>query len=165
MLLSSIASSKRSFSGKKVLTSNTPSLWKGGVCVCRISSPRSRSWPWLQAFSKMLDSRMCSRERTGSISLSPTSPSRAVTVPEIFSRSSLAVALPGESGRFERGQDADRDAGVRAGGIDGKVSGVLQGRQPLGLDAPIGQALLPALGGLCGGLLEAFARRAAPGRG
>ena len=90
-----------------------------------ISSPRSRSLPWLQAFSKILASRICSRERTGSISFRPIRPSRAVTVPEICSRRSSLLSSQGIVRRFERGQNADGSRRLSRG-IDGKLGAVFQ---------------------------------------
>ena len=85
MLLSAIASPKRSFSGKKVSRSKTPTCRKGGFCTAMISCAMSRSSPARQAFSRMVESRMCSRLRTGSASM-PTRPSSADTVPWMRSR-------------------------------------------------------------------------------
>ena len=73
----------------------------------------------------------------------------------------LAVALPGDGRGFERGQDADGDAGIGAGGVDGKVGSVLEGQDAVRADIPACQAVFPALGGFGGGLLDglAFAAR------
>ncbi len=98
MLFRRMARPVRSFSGKNVFTSNTPSLAKGGDWICMISSPRSRLWPWLQALARMLDSRMCSRLWTGSMSFRPVRPSRAVTVPLICSLRASSLPCQGRLG-------------------------------------------------------------------
>jgi len=98
MLLSRMARAARSLTGKKVSMSKTPSFSKGGLWVCRMRSARVRSRPCRQACWKMLLSRMCSRDCTGSISSKPTKVSKAVTVPLIFSNSSCWLPSQGMSG-------------------------------------------------------------------
>ena len=80
------ASAVRSFGGKKVSMSNTPSLRSGGDWTSPISVARSRSRPARQAFSIRFESSTNSRLASGSASI-PISPSRLVTAPSISSRS------------------------------------------------------------------------------
>ena len=81
-----------------------------------ISSPKSRSFAWLHAVSKMLLSKMCSRDRTGSMSVIPISPKIAVTVLEICSRRDSSFPAQARSGaakedKIEIGRPAS-DPGV-----------------------------------------------------
>jgi len=97
MLFSAMARPKRSFSPKKASRSSTPSLRNGGFCTAMISLAMSKSSPARQKCSKMLESRMCSRLRTGSAA-TPISPSSADTVPWIRSRkvsASVSQSRPG----------------------------------------------------------------------
>ncbi len=95
--LSFMASARRSFSGKNVSTSNTPSLRMGGCWISPSSAARSRSRPSRHECSMRLASRMCSRLEIGSASI-PTSPSRPETNPSISSRSASASSSNGTVG-------------------------------------------------------------------
>ena len=55
----------------------------------------------------------------------------------------LGVRLPREVGRAQRADHVERDAGRRAGGVDGHVGGVAERLQPLGADAAPLEALAP----------------------
>ena len=71
-----------------------------------------------------------------------------------FLAQNLPVALPGDVGRFQRGQDADRDARVRAGCVDGELGGIFQRLDAARLDPPIRQPFLPVRCGAFGGLFD-----------
>ena len=83
--LSFMASAVRSFGGKKLSSSNTPSFRIGGVCTCATSVGRSRLLPAIHDVSIRLARRMCSRLESGSASM-PTSPSSPEAYPSISSR-------------------------------------------------------------------------------
>ncbi len=80
-----IASSVRSFGGKKLSISKTPSLRNGGSCTWPISEAMSKSFPALHDFSMMLARRICSRLDRGSGSMS-ANVNRPETNPSISSR-------------------------------------------------------------------------------
>ena len=96
-LLSRVASSKRSFGGKKASRSSAPTLATGGVWICWMSPGRSRSRPSRHAASKSRASRMCSRLWSGSASI-PRRPSRLVAVVAIRSRKSSASSRTAAAG-------------------------------------------------------------------
>ena len=109
-LLIRSASSVRSFAGKKLSTSNTPTLSNGGFCTERISAARSRLSPWRQAASSSADSRMCSRLRIGSASM-PSRPSSPATAEPTRSFSAVAsLATTGSGAANERRIDSGRPA-------------------------------------------------------
>ena len=89
-LLSAIASSSRSFAGKKVSRSNTPTLSNGGFWIAPDQARRGRGRAARSRRRRASsDSRMCSRLRSGSASM-PTSASRPETAAAMRSRSASA---------------------------------------------------------------------------
>ncbi len=104
------ANSVRSFTGKKLSTSNTPTLSNGGFCTERISAARSRFSPLRHAASSSADSRMNSRLRIGSASM-PSRPSRPAAAVPTRSLSAVASFATTESGAAnERRIDSGRPA-------------------------------------------------------
>ncbi len=84
-LLSFIASANRSLAGENDSRSRTPTFWNGGDCTAWITPPMSKSSPPRQAWSRMFESRICSRLEIGSTSM-PMSASRPETAEAIRSR-------------------------------------------------------------------------------
>ena len=102
------ASSVRSFAGKKLSTSNTPTCSNGGFCTERISAARSRLSPLRQAASSRADSRMNSRLLIGSAS-TPSSASSPATAELTRSFSAVAsLATTGSGAANERRMDSGR---------------------------------------------------------
>ena len=63
-----MASAKRSLDGKNDSRSITPTLVIGGVCTAEIRLARSRSRPAFHDSANSVETRMCSRLRSGSAS-------------------------------------------------------------------------------------------------
>lgn len=74
-----------------------------------------------------------------------------------FFAEEFAVFLPRNLRSLEGGEDADGDACVRAGGVDGEVGGVGELLEAFLGDVPLGEAFFPEVGGFGGGLLRSFA--------
>ncbi len=91
----------------------------------------------------------------------PTSPSSALTVPLICSRSASWLSSQSSRGAAQRAEDADRHAGVGAGGVDDEVGAIFQRLDALRALVPRCQAVAPGVGRLVG---EGFRRHVlAPG--
>ena len=104
-LLICIASLRRSFAGKKVSRSKAPNLSKAGFCTAWMRPVMSSDSPARHAPSRMLASRMCSREPMGSASM-PSRLSRPETTDPMRSRSAPASANnSGEGGENDRSTD------------------------------------------------------------
>ena len=162
MLLSSMASSKRSFSGKKLSTAKAPSLSKGGVWVCRISSVRSSGLPLAPGVLEDIGEQdVLARAHRVDI-VQPDQPQQGGDGAGDLLAQHLAVAPPrADCGRFKRGQDADRDARIRAGGVDGELRGVLQ--RAAAARGPMPQSARPFFQ-RCGGLGRQLLGRSLPSR-
>ena len=74
-----------------------------------------------------------------------------------FFAEDFAVLIPGQLRSLEGGEDANGDARVGAGGVDGEAGGVGEGLETFGGDVPLGKAFFPEVGGLGGGLFRGFA--------
>ena len=118
-----------------------------------ISLAMSKSWPARQAFSRMLESRMCSRLRTGSASM-PTSPSKRRNGALDPVTQDLRFGVPVEVRRLEAGQDAHRQPRLGAGGVDGEVGRVFERLDAVGAFFPARQPVAPVGGGLDGEIVH-----------
>ncbi len=96
-MLSVIARVKRSFSGKNASSSRTPIRATGGDWICPMRAGRSRSRPSFQAAPRSVETRMCSRLRSGSASI-PSRPSSPVTVAVICSVSASPSSITAGGG-------------------------------------------------------------------
>ena len=152
-LLSRVASSKRSFAGKKASRSSAPTLVIGGVWICWMSPGRSRSRPVsprgleeareqdvLPALERVrLDAEESEEARGGG----------ADALAE-----ELGVVAQGGGRSRERLDDRDRKPRRAAGRVDGDVGGVAQPPDPRAVLSPRRQPLPPELGLLRGVCLD-----------